>query len=89
MNADPDQGTGNTQCTIICFFSAFLPLIELFSELLDPDPDSECGSGSRRPLNADPDPKQWVPGTGTGTEISKVKTNKKKKLRNYRTNSSM
>ena len=38
-------------------------IFDLFFRHLDPDPDSEYGSGSRRPLN--PDPKHWKPGSGS------------------------
>jgi hypothetical protein len=44
---------------IICLLVAFSPFIlALFTSwITDPDPHSECRSGSRRLSNADPDPK--------------------------------
>jgi hypothetical protein len=41
-------------CLIICLLAAFFPSIWFFYCLLDPDPHSECGSGSKQPYNADP-----------------------------------
>jgi hypothetical protein len=42
-------------------FGCVFPSFWLFLGLLNPDPDSECGSGSRRPADPDPlpNPKHW------------------------------
>jgi hypothetical protein len=42
-------------CIIICLLATgtSFPTFLLFLDFLDPDPHSECGSGSRRPPNAD------------------------------------
>jgi hypothetical protein len=46
------------------FLLSFPPQFWLILNLLDPDPHSECGSGSRKPIecgsNADPDSKHCI-----------------------------
>jgi hypothetical protein len=41
-------------CLNICFWLPFSFPFSSFLDLLDPDPHSDCGSGSRWPSNADP-----------------------------------